>query len=124
LDERQPLVWVNLGISLENLGDTTGAESAYRTALGINEHEPLGHFRLANVMLVRSNLDQAREHYELAIALQPTMAQAHLNLVRVLNAQQDYARTLTAARLWLRYFPSDPRPRQLIMQLDPTLRRR
>jgi len=124
LDERQPLVWVNMGISLENLGDTTGAERAYRTALDINEHEALGHFRLANVLLVRGDLNQAREHYERAIALRPTLAQAHLNLVRVLNALGDYPRTLAAARLWLRYFPSDPRPRQLIMELDPTLRLR
>jgi tetratricopeptide (TPR) repeat protein len=124
IDERQALVWVNLGISLENLGDTTGAERAYRTALGVNEHEAMGHFRLANVLAVRRDLNQAAEHYERAIALQPTLAQAHLYLVRVLNEQQEYARMLAAARLWLRYFPSDPRPRQIIMQLDRTLRRR
>jgi hypothetical protein len=64
------------------------------------------------------------DHYERAIALQPTLAPAHLNLVRVLNALGDYPRTLAAARLWLRYFPSDPRPRQLTMELDPTLRLR
>jgi hypothetical protein len=52
------------------------------------------------------------------------MLQAHLNLVRVLNTQQDMESMLAAARLWLRYFPSDPRPRQVILQLDPTLRRR
>ncbi len=124
MDERQPLVWVNLGISLENLGDTVGAERAYRTALDINEHEALGHFRLATVLFVRRDLSQAAEHYERAIALQPTLQLAHLNMVRVLNEQQDYPRMLAAARLWLRYFPSDPRPRQIIMQLDPSLRRR
>jgi Flp pilus assembly protein TadD len=124
LDERQPLVWVNMGISLESLGDTVGAERAYRTALGINEHEALGHASLANVLFARGELRQAAEHYERAIALQPTMAQAHLNFVRVLNAERDFPRTLAAARLWLRYFPSDPRPRQIIMELDPTLRRR
>ena len=91
--------------------------------MDINEHEALGHLRLANVLVVRSDLNQAREHYERAIALRPTLSQAHLNLVRVLNALGDDQRTLAAARLWLRYFPSDPRPRQLILELDPTLRR-
>ena len=124
VDRRQPLAWVNLGFSLESLGDTVGAERAYRTALSISEHEPVGHFNLANVLFRRGDLAPAIEHYERATALQPTLAQAHLNLVRALVAEDDLRGALAAARLWLRYFPSDPRPRQLILELDPTLRRR
>jgi Flp pilus assembly protein TadD len=124
VDRRQPLAWINLGFSLEQVGDTVGAEAAYRTALSISEHEPLAHYNLANLLFVRGDLPGATTHYQRAVALRPTIAQAHLNLVRALVAQDEYARALAAARLWLRYFPSDPRPRQLILELDPTLIRR
>jgi|GEM_PF-170305 len=124
VDNRQPLAWVNLGFSLESLGDTAGAETAYRTALSINEHEAVGHFNLANILFRRGDLAPAIEHYEQAISLQPTLGQAHLNLVRALVATDDLSGALVAARLWYRYFPSDPRPRELILELDPTLRRR
>ena len=124
VERRQPLAWVNLGFSLESLGDTVGAERAYRTALDISEHEPVGRFNLANILFRRGDLGPAVEHYRRAIAIQPTLAQAHLNLVRALVALEDLQGALSAARLWLRYFPSDPRPRELILELDPTLRRR
>jgi tetratricopeptide (TPR) repeat protein len=124
VDRRQPLAWVNLGFSLESLGDTVGAERAYRTALSISEHEAIGHFNLANILFRRGDLDSAIEHYQSTIALQPTLAQAHLNLLRAFMAQEDLQNSLITARLWLRYFPSDARPRQFIMDYDPTLRRR
>ncbi len=124
IDRRQPLAWVNLGFSLESLGDTAAAERAYRTALSISEHEAVGHFNLANILFRRGDLGPAIEHYERAISLQPTLGQAHLNLVRALVAEDELQDALAAARLWLRYFPNDQRPRQLILELDPSLRRR
>ena len=124
VDRRQPLAWVNLGFSLESLGDTVGAERAYRTALTISETEAVGHFNLANILFRRGDLDSAIDHYQRAIALQPTLAQAHLSLLRALMAKEDLQAALVAARLWLRYFPSDPRPRQFIVDFDPTIRRR
>jgi len=124
LDRRQPLAWVNMGFSLESLGDTVAAERAYRTALSISETEAVGHFNLANILFRRGDLDQAIEHYRRTIALQPTLAQAHLSLLRALVAKEDLQGSLAAARLWLRYFPNDARPRQFLLDFDPTLRGR
>jgi tetratricopeptide (TPR) repeat protein len=123
-DPRQPLAWVNLGFSLENLGDTPGAEQAYRTAMDIKDDEAMPHFNLANLLLRQGELRQAITHYERALALQPTLVQGHLYLVRAYVAADDIRGAVIAARRWLRYAPDDPRPRELLEEVNTAIRRR
>lgn len=123
-DPRQPLAWVNLGFSLENLGDTSSAEQAYRTAMDIKDDEAMAHFNLANLLLREGELTQAITHYERALALQPTLVQGHLHLVQAYVATDNIRGAVIAARRWVRYAPDDPRPRELLAEVDRALRRR
>ena len=123
-DSRQVLAWVNLGFSLESLGDTSGAEQAYRRAIGIKADEPLAHFNLGNVLLRRGDLRGAIERHERAVQLQPTLTQAYLYLVRAYVALDEVGRAVIVARRWQHFAPDDPRPRQLIQEVERVRRSR
>jgi tetratricopeptide (TPR) repeat protein len=124
LDPRQPLAWVNLGFSLENLGDTPGAERAYRQAVEIKDDEAMAHFNLGNLLFRQGELTQAITHYERALALQPTLVQGHQYLVRAYVAADNIRGAVIAARRWARYAPDDPRPRELLEEVNRAMRRR
>jgi tetratricopeptide (TPR) repeat protein len=63
------------------------AEAAYRKVLGMNQSHAEAHFRLANLLREQGKRDEARGHYETAIALEPV--EAHYHLARVLFHEKD-----------------------------------
>jgi tetratricopeptide (TPR) repeat protein len=63
------------------------AAAAYRRVLAVREHEPAALSGLARVQLARGQLDEARALAQLAVAVAPDQAGAHLALGDVLRAQ-------------------------------------
>ena len=123
-DPRRPLAWINLGLALEGLGDVSGAEEAYRRAIAVKDEEALAHFNLGNILLRRGDAAGAIERYQRAVVLEPTLTQAYLYLVRAYVEANDVANAVVVARRWLRFAPDDPRPRQLLLEVESQLRRR
>jgi tetratricopeptide (TPR) repeat protein len=92
--------------------------------MDIKDDEAMPHFNLANLLLRQGELRQAITHYERALALQPTLVQGHLYLVQAYVAADDIRGAVIAARRWLRYAPDDPRPRELLEEVNRAIRRR
>jgi tetratricopeptide (TPR) repeat protein len=118
VDPRRPLAWVNLGLALEGTNDVSGAEAAYRRAIRLKDEEPLAHFNLGNILLRRGDRSGAIEQYERAVELEPTMTQAYLYMLGVYVESEDLANAVRVARRWARFDPDDPRPRQLLVQVE------
>jgi Flp pilus assembly protein TadD len=71
------------------------------------------HFQLAYAFTGLHQNDQARPEYERAIALDPKMAEAHLNL-GILNLEKDPAQAAASLRKAVELLPSQSRPRFLL----------
>ena len=65
-----PLAWLNLAVSLEQPGDFTRAESAYREAIRWQPDFAAAHDHLANLLAAKGDAEQAR--YEKSLAQRRT----------------------------------------------------
>jgi Flp pilus assembly protein TadD len=73
-----------------------------------------GHFQLAYVYTALKRADEARTEYERAIALDPKMTEAYLNLGILLLDKQEYAAAVAPLRKAVDLLPAQSRPRYLL----------
>ena len=105
---RNPGCWMahyNLGITLNEQGDTDGAISHYREAVELWPGYAEAHYNLGRLLVQKGQLDEAITHYEKALEINPDDAEAHNNLGaalfasgRVDEAIAHYRKALTIRR--------------------------
>ncbi len=83
------------GTLLTNMGAIDAACRVYSEAIAHHPLNPIGPVNLANLLLRANRYAEAREHYEIALRIDPEHAQAHQGLGAVLSDLGDRA----AARL-------------------------
>jgi glutathione synthase/RimK-type ligase-like ATP-grasp enzyme len=79
------------GTLLTNMGAIDAACRVYSEAILHHPRNPMGHVNLANLLLRANKYEQAREHYEAALRIDPDCAQAHQGLGAVLSDTGDRA---------------------------------
>jgi protein O-mannosyl-transferase len=86
---KNPGCWMahyNLGIALNEQGDTDGAIAHYRQALELRPSYAEAHYNLGRLLVQNGRLDEAISHYEKALEINPADAEAHNNLGAALFA--------------------------------------
>ena len=86
---RNPGCWMahyNLGIALNEQGDTDGAISHYREAVNLWPGYAEAHYNLGRLLAQKGLVEQAIAHYEKALEINPSDADAHNNLGATLLA--------------------------------------
>ena len=86
---RNPGCWMahyNLGIALNEQGDTDGAISHYREAVDLRPGYAEAHYNLGRLLAQKGLVDDAIAHYEKALEINPSDADAHNNLGATLLA--------------------------------------
>jgi len=72
--------YFNLGVTLQEMGDSDNAINAYQNALKHNNNYPKAHNNLGQLYIISGKLDFAIDHLEWAVALQPQFSDAYNNL--------------------------------------------
>ena len=72
--------YFNLGVTLQEMGDSDNAINAYQNALKHNNNYPKAHNNLGQLYIISGKLDFAIDHLEWAVALQPEFSDAYNNL--------------------------------------------
>ena len=72
--------WINLGITKNMLGDPTGAETAFKTALDVNHRAIEAYNQLGMLYRRQERLDESQFIYEEALRLEPDNSNIHWNL--------------------------------------------
>jgi protein O-mannosyl-transferase len=104
-----PVARVNLGVALEEAGQTNAALTQYREALRLDPGRPSVHNNIANVLAASGQQQEALLHYREALRLKPNAPLAHLNLGTTLielGQHEDGMRHYAEAS---RLAPGDPR---------------
>ena len=86
---KNPGCWMahyNLGIALNDQGDTDGAIAHYRQAIELRPSYAEAHYNLGRLLVQKGLLDEAIAHYEKALEMNPADAEAHNNLGATLFA--------------------------------------
>jgi tetratricopeptide (TPR) repeat protein len=86
---KNPGCWMahyNLGIALNNQGDTDGAIAHYRQAVELRPSYAEAHYNLGRLLAQKGRPDEAIAHYEKALEINPADAEAHNNLGATLFA--------------------------------------
>ena len=80
------MAYYNLGIALNDHGDTDGAIAKYREAIELRPSYAEAHYNLGRLLVQKGQLDDAIAHYEKALEINPADAEAHNNLGAALFA--------------------------------------
>ncbi len=72
-------------------GDPEEAERLGYRVVNAAANDPMAHFELARILELRNRPDLAKDYYRTAIQLDPSFAQAHVRLARLLEKEEDYA---------------------------------
>ncbi|PWT84494.1 MAG: hypothetical protein C5B58_04635 [Acidobacteria bacterium] len=86
---KNPRCWMahyNLGITLNDQGDTDGAIAHYRQAIELQPNYAEAHYNLGRLLAQKGQVDDAVTHYEKALEIDPADAEAHNNLATTLFA--------------------------------------
>jgi tetratricopeptide (TPR) repeat protein len=86
---KNPGCWMahyNLGIALDDRGDTDGAVAHYRQAVELRPGYAEAHYNLGRLLAQKGQLDEAVAHYEKVLEINPADAEAHNNLGVTLSA--------------------------------------
>ena len=97
----------NLGVALEEHGDSEGATIHYRTALRYNPDYLDAHFNLAHALARRGRADEAIEHYRRVLELKPGIAEVHKRLADLLFGRGDLAQAIDHLRKAIEIDPAD-----------------
>ena len=73
------MAYYNLGIALNDHGDTDGAIAKYREAIELRPSYAEAHYNLGRLLVQKGQLDDAIAHYEKALEINPADAEAHNN---------------------------------------------
>jgi glutathione synthase/RimK-type ligase-like ATP-grasp enzyme len=79
------------GTLLFGMGMIAAACRVYAEAIAHHPDNPAGHVNLANILLRANSLTDAKEHYEIALRIDPAHPQAHQGLGAVLSDLGDHA---------------------------------
>jgi len=80
---KNPGCWMahyNLGIALQDQGETDQAITHYRQAIALRSNYAEAHYNLGRLLAEKGELSAAVIHYEKALAINPADAEAHNNL--------------------------------------------
>ena len=80
---KNPGCWMahyNLGIALQDQGETDQAITHYRQAIALRSNYAEAHYNLGRLLAENGELGDADNHYEKALAINPADAEAHNNL--------------------------------------------
>lgn len=110
----------NLGVALEEHGDSDGAIDSYRTALRYNSDYWEAHLNLARALANRGEAGEAIAHYRRVLALKPGIAEVHTNLADLLFGRGDVAQAIDHLRTAIAI---DPRYAQAYNNLGVALSR-
>ncbi|MHC4427552.1 MAG: tetratricopeptide repeat protein, partial [Planctomycetota bacterium] len=105
----EPMVRINLGSTLTNLGDLDGAEREFREALRINPESALAHFNLGTILARFGDDPSAIGHYWTALRHDPDYLNVHFNLANALRRTGSFG---DASRHYRRVVEGDPRRAQ------------
>ncbi|MBT5901312.1 MAG: tetratricopeptide repeat protein [Opitutaceae bacterium] len=109
-----PELQVELGLSLDALGENEKAGDAFRKAITMSPNDTAANFHLGEWWLRRDETEQAIPHFEQSLALQPTFSPSLRYLLQYtlgtnqLDKAQEYADTLLGA------YYGDSEVRQLV----------
>lgn len=81
--------WVNLGILLFETGYTSAAATAFSAAASYHPMYATTHVYLGNVLLYKDDLPAAKAHFEIALQINPDLAEAHRGLASIYKRQGD-----------------------------------
>ncbi len=111
--------WYNLGVTLDRLGRTDQALTAYQRALTL---KPIAeaHYNLAVALAANGHTNEAIRHYQAAIVRNPRHSDAHYNLGLLLA---ENGRLADAIPLFERAAELDPRDGQSLYNLGVALER-
>jgi tetratricopeptide (TPR) repeat protein len=96
----------NLGLSLEAMNDTKGAEDALRKAIDIDPKLALSRAELGRLELAAGDLQSAQKWLESALDLEPELAEARGNLAMVYAKNGDF---ITSEKLLRQAIEDDPK---------------
>ena len=85
----------------------TEAEQHFREAITLTPDDYAANLRLAQILLARGRLDEARSYAEHARAVYPQEAQAHKVLAAAALQQRRYEEALVALEAYDRLLPGD-----------------
>lgn len=80
-----PTLWFNLGFSLRESGDLSGAANAYENSTHLSPNYERAYSSLGETYARMNRLDDARVNYQKALALKPNDTETALNLAVVLH---------------------------------------
>jgi len=99
-------ILVNLGVVLEDQGETAAAEALFLRAVGEARTPPQAHRNLGDLALRRGDQASARAHYERAVRLDPRLGDD--TFLRLGNLYYEEGDQATARRLWKRALELNP----------------
>ena len=79
IDDQDPHLWLNRGLTKEKLQDYTGAFSDYTRAIDLKENFANAWMNRGNVLMKQNRFEDAIEDYTVAILHQPNYGYAYLN---------------------------------------------
>jgi tetratricopeptide (TPR) repeat protein len=109
----------NKADSLEDVGDYTGAEEAYRRAIEVDPKFAEAHYSLAGLLMaVRANYPAAIRSYQQAVSIKPDLRGAYVNLSGLLAMAGDFVDAEEAARCVIRLSPpGDPEGQECLAKV-------
>lgn len=80
----------NFGVLLHETNYVNAARTVFGQVVAKHPQQPLGHVNLANLLMVQDEPGLAREHYEIALRLDPDHVHAHQQLSALLHEIGDW----------------------------------
>ena len=95
-------VWTNYGVTLQRLGDLSGAIAAYRSAVGIDGNYLEAWLYQGRVAAEQGELTRAVPLFQRALAINPRNAEANVELARLEYESQNWTQARRFAEAALR----------------------
>ena len=95
-------VWTNYGVTLQRLGDLSGAVAAYRSAVGIDGNYLEAWLYQGRVAAEQGDLTRAVPLFQRALAINPRNAEANVELARLEYESQNWTQARRFAEAALR----------------------
>jgi Flp pilus assembly protein TadD len=103
--ENNPLAHLNLGIALDNRGQTDEAIRHFQETIRLKPRQAISYFNLGNAFAKKGQIDEAIRQYREAIRLQPDYEKAHNNLGNALLSQRQFDEAIREYREVIRLQP-------------------